>query len=451
MAEVVLITCPHCGNNLRIPSSWAEKPMRCKFCKQVFQARRKAVPSAATVPFVRPHAANGQDATTPRATPAPIKAAIAPTPKRGGVPWKGVLVGCLVLAVVGMTAVVAIGIVGAALMTMLRPDPSAPSKKDPVVAVAQAPVDGEPKTDPVGPVKTPPNTKEPQDTKGGEKDKSPPDSNKGPGDKKQPDKGKADKGKDQPGKKDKGPPDSSKNPPTSPIALGILNELAMFPPTTGGKAAPLDPASLPEFPANVLDNYKADYMSMLDFANQEAKFPLRAGVVKAITALKDNAFFKVRQTLPGNMKDKELLVLKKQVINEQDSLALKAAVLKDMVKELEELGDRQRERATRRWQAHYDYTMLRLKARVVYMVEYNFNLAKIRTDSLVALEPDDKLYRLTAQDKVTTNEAYIKQYVKDLKKGWTDLTKNHADTPWAFMATREQAVMLGLSWQPAKN
>ncbi len=159
----------------------------------------------------------------------------------------------------------------------------------------------------------------------------------------------------------------------------------------------------------------------------------------------------MRQTIPGTFKDKELQVLKNQVKNEQDNVALKAAVLKDLVKELEEVGDKRRDGATKRWQVLYDYSLMRLKARVVYVVEYNFNLAKIRTDSLQALEEGETQYKLTPQEKVTTNEAYIKQYVKDLKKGWTALASNHPDTPWAVMAQREQAVLLGLSWQPAKR
>ena len=126
-------------------------------------------------------------------------------------------------------------------------------------------------------------------------------------------------------------------------------------------------------------------------------------------------------------------------------------MLKDLVKELEEVGDKRRDAAVKRWQVLYDFTLLKLKARVVYVVEYNFNLAKIRTDSLPPLEEGDKLYRLTAQEKVTTNEGYIKQYVKDLKKGWPALATNYPDTPWAVMAQREQAVLIGLSWQPAKK
>ena len=143
-----------------------------------------------------------------------------------------------------------------------------------------------------------------------------------------------------------------------------------------------------------------------------------------------------------------MLAFKNQVKAEQDNVAQRALVLKDLVKESIEIGEKYRAGETPRCQVLFDFALLRLKARVVHVVEYNFNLAQIRTDSLVPLKDDEKLYRLTPQAKVTANEAYIKQYVKDLKKGWTDLPKNYPETPWAVLAPREQEVLLGLAWEP---
>jgi hypothetical protein len=41
MTAVVQATCPHCRNVLRIPADWLDKPMRCKFCKNTFEARAR--------------------------------------------------------------------------------------------------------------------------------------------------------------------------------------------------------------------------------------------------------------------------------------------------------------------------------------------------------------------------------------------------------------------------
>jgi hypothetical protein len=243
--------------------------------------------------------------------------------------------------------------------------------------------------------------------------------------------------------------DKDKAPDILPGVKFAINELSLLAPATGGKWA-VDPASLPQFTPKGFAPYRPDYMSIMEFKDKDGEFPLRAAIVKTIFLLRENVNkTKMRVTLPGEVKDKQLLVLKKQVKAEQDSVAEKALVLKDLLKELEETGARHRASETKRLQVLFDYTFLRLKARVVHVIEYNYNLAQIRTDSLPQLEAGDTLYRLTPQEKVTINEPYIKQYVKDLKKGWTDMAKNFPDTPWAVLAPREQAVMLGLAWQPA--
>jgi hypothetical protein len=52
--NIVQARCPHCKRQLRIPADWLEKPMRCKFCKNTFQAKPKETepgqPSAAAPP-----------------------------------------------------------------------------------------------------------------------------------------------------------------------------------------------------------------------------------------------------------------------------------------------------------------------------------------------------------------------------------------------------------------
>lgn len=45
MTQVVQAKCPFCQNVLRIPAEWLAQPMRCKFCKQVIQAK----PAASTL------------------------------------------------------------------------------------------------------------------------------------------------------------------------------------------------------------------------------------------------------------------------------------------------------------------------------------------------------------------------------------------------------------------
>jgi hypothetical protein len=159
----------------------------------------------------------------------------------------------------------------------------------------------------------------------------------------------------------------------------------------------------------------------------------------------------MRFVLPRNRIDKQLAILKNEIKGEQETVAQKVLVLKDSLKYLDAKGEMHRAKESKRCQALYDFVLLRLKARLSYLYEYNFNLALIRSDSLIPLEGGDKLYRLTPQERLQVNEPVIRQYTKDLKKGWIELTKNHPQTPWAYFAEREQSVMLGLSWQPGKK
>jgi len=448
MADVVQLMCPHCRNNLRIPTAWAGQPMRCNFCRQVFLAQRKASAGAAASGVKPAPGANGQ--TDPfRTLPTPPAAR---PPGVGGLPFKPLPVAGLIIVGVGLAAFVVGIVVGPALRKMFKPETPTPTatatdKKgnDPIGAPGKNPPPETAKERPA----SEPATRDPQP------DQGPPDNAKG-----QPDKDKkpadsakvpADKDKKLPDSA-KGPPEKDKGPTVAPAVRFILNELTLLPPATGGKAAPIDPASLPEFPAKVLDTYKADYKSIMDFKDREADFPLRAAVAKTVLALRNNVNnTTMRPTIPGNLVDKQLFVLKNQVKAEQDIVAKRELPLKDLVKELVEVGEKHRAGETKRWQVLFDYALLRLKARVVHVVEYNFSLALVRTDSLAPLKEDEKIYRLTPQEKVSVNEAYVKQYVKDLKNGWTALAKNHPETPWAVLAPREQAVLLGLSWQPAKQ
>ncbi len=271
MADVVLIPCPHCRSNLRIPAAWTEQPMRCKFCRQVFQATRK--PGATPLSVQRP--ANGLASPRPALNPSSPK----PAP-RSGFPRKTILVGFVVLAGVGLAAVLVVAVLGAVLLKMFTPDsppPRAKVESEWVAPVKVPPMVPEPKIEPAP--STPPKeiVKAPPDAKPIEKKDKGPSVN--PDNPKPPDK--SDKPAQPPDKKtkdkDKAAPDKSKDPQVPPALRHILTELALFPPTTGGKSQPIDPASLPQFPANVLDAYKADYKQLMDFAGKDDQFPLRRG------------------------------------------------------------------------------------------------------------------------------------------------------------------------------
>src|SRR5437660_9989351 len=73
MPQVIQAKCPHCRNVLRIPSEWLSKPIRCKHCKQTFQAKAKppapvaiaAPATAAKVAVAQPAHVNGVQGAPP--------------------------------------------------------------------------------------------------------------------------------------------------------------------------------------------------------------------------------------------------------------------------------------------------------------------------------------------------------------------------------------------------
>src|SRR5882672_1949015 len=103
MADVVQLKCPHCQNTLRVPLSWADQPMRCKHCREVFQPKKKSPPTPVTPakpPAAPPPAAvQKAPAGNPFAFEEPVAAVAprAPATSRGPGPVKLVLLGCGVL------------------------------------------------------------------------------------------------------------------------------------------------------------------------------------------------------------------------------------------------------------------------------------------------------------------------------------------------------------------
>jgi hypothetical protein len=97
----------------------------------------------------------------------------------------------------------------------------------------------------------------------------------------------------------------------------------------------------------------------------------------------------------------------------------------------------------------------RLLARLIYLSEYNYALAKIRTDSLPELPEGMTTYqlRLGSKEKVAVprSETEWKGWMKELKRSWERIINQYRGTPWAVIARREQMTALGLEWRPARE
>jgi hypothetical protein len=246
-------------------------------------------------------------------------------------------------------------------------------------------------------------------------------------------------------------------PPTlggaAPVAevKSILDQMNRIPPVRSGRnnvfESRLDPARLPAFSAEKLDEFKADYP-----AAELEKSPFRAAIVKAIHALQENATkFKMRESFVGANSAQ----VKAKVRNEQTEPGKAKFYLKEALSDLREAAKLRDKEPSKRWQAHFDYVEARLLARLIYLSEYNYALAKIRTDSLPELPEGMTAYqlRLGSKEKVEVprSESEWKGWMKELKRSWERIINQYRGTPWAVIARREQMTALGLEWRPARE
>jgi len=239
---------------------------------------------------------------------------------------------------------------------------------------------------------------------------------------------------------------------------GILDEIKTIPPVRAinrsAQKTMLEEEYLPPFPAAAVDPFKTD---MTLGAVQKAvsadptRFPLRAAVLNAVKALNDNANFVMKETLtnPGGPISPKI---KEGFLKSQEDPGIALFELERALKMLEDAGQERDKEPSKRWQAHYDYTLARLLARTVYTYEYNFMLAQVRSDSLPPLEPAvHNGWRIGSREKPQIREDKVRNYTRTIRSLWTKIREEYPNTPWEILARRESLIALGLEWRPSRD
>jgi hypothetical protein len=246
-------------------------------------------------------------------------------------------------------------------------------------------------------------------------------------------------------------------PPANPVASvagpellrSIVEELRLAPParSSGEGKEEITLESLPPFPARVLEPYRADYGSLDQLERIPGKYPLRVATLKAAQVLRDNIHkVRMKESFPGM----NIAQLKQQALREQGDPGKSILALKEALEELKNAGEKRKKEKSQRWQANYDFVLARLESRLVYVYEYNYMLAQIRSDSLPPLENGATGYRLAARKKVSIQEPEVKELVKEIDRTWKRLEKDYAGTPWAVVASQDRLVELGLEWKATR-
>jgi hypothetical protein len=141
-------------------------------------------------------------------------------------------------------------------------------------------------------------------------------------------------------------------------------------------------------------------------------------------------------------------LFKERVYDDGRKMARIVLTLKETLREYEKAA-KERDKATPRWQANYDFVKTALQAQMAYLEEYQSLLGQIRKE----LPPlNRELYngwRLASQTTMQ-GDAAGKKLAKASRKTLTKMSKGLAGTPWGVLAKREKLTALGLDWQPAR-
>lgn len=205
------------------------------------------------------------------------------------------------------------------------------------------------------------------------------------------------------------------------------------------------------FPADVMKPYEdKDAPSIDTILKEKEKYPLRAAVVEALQKVRDKwtpgtGITRIRNSVEGPINDK----LKNEIKKEQEDWALGIIELELKLTTLEGVAA-MRESEGKRWQAHYDFALASVKARLAYMNEYNKLLGNLITETLPTLDP--KLghdgYTLIAAEELKSGKD-VKKMATEAQALFQKITVDYKGTPWAIQAKQEKSVQIGLNWKPA--
>ncbi len=204
------------------------------------------------------------------------------------------------------------------------------------------------------------------------------------------------------------------------------------------------------FPADVMKDFAPD-ATLGEIRSDKEKYKLRNAVLRSFDKLREKwasgaGTTKIRDTVNGPIND----ALKAAVKEEQKFWAVSIADLELVLGALTDMAAERQSEPSKRWQAHYDFALASVKARLAYMNEYNKLLGNLMTESLPPL--DAKLgqdgYTLVASETLKSGKE-IKKMAEEAQTLFGEISAKYKGTPWAIQAKQEKAVAIGLNWKPA--
>lgn len=243
----------------------------------------------------------------------------------------------------------------------------------------------------------------------------------------------------------------------------VAKELAL-PPLRPGDDFALDKQKLP---AAAMKAYTAD-VSVDEIQKAAVKYRLRNTVLKAFATVRETWTFSAPATPPPAPKGTAkkgprpapvvgfLATVRSPVTEGAKTLvrdyqvlpAVGIAKLEQALRDLEAVVSL-RSSEPRRWQAHYDYAVAEVTARIAYLHEYDLALGTVLTDSLPDLDKakGNDGWRLVPAAKMHSKKD-VQKLAEQAREQFEKLAAAHKDTPWAALAKRALDRQPGLKWEP---
>ena len=241
----------------------------------------------------------------------------------------------------------------------------------------------------------------------------------------------------------------------------MLDEIKVLPPVREARAGDRDLLSaemLPPFSVKNLDAFKPDgYQNIGDlhkrYVNMKGKkedkeafdkeFPLRGAYFEIVEALNESGKITMREVLRSPFDPKQKVV----ILKEQEPLGMSTFRLEQTLAFAKAAAKERDKETSKRWHANFDFALARLESRMVYLIEYNYTLGRIRVDDLPELAPGQSGWRIGTGKKIAVTEKKAKDLAKETKAIWNRIISDYPDTPWALLAQREREIALGVQWR----
>lgn len=211
------------------------------------------------------------------------------------------------------------------------------------------------------------------------------------------------------------------------------------------KDRPLHAASLPPFWAKDLEKYTPEYADLNALKAMLDEKPLRKATFEALELLDKHE----RQLRMSFLADANVENFRKQIMREQENLAIADQELFDFKEKLDAIRKAHYEKETLRWRANFDLVYARFIGRMALYREYNFVIGnRLRRDPTLQNPQKNNGWKIVPSDRLQQKET--RELAKERDKILQIILKEHPNTPWEFLAERERVTSLGLKVEEAK-